>query len=85
MKYEAEFSKTFLKNHKKLSHQTKNRIKQNIKQILINPYIGIPLIGNLRGLWKGRVGKYRIIYEIHNRNKIVIFHDVGLRKGIYKP
>ena len=85
MTYKAEFSKIFLKNHKKLSSRLKKRIRQNIEQILVNPHIGIPLIGNLIGLHKKRVGKYRIIYEINDKSKIVIFHDVGPRKSIYKP
>jgi mRNA interferase RelE/StbE len=49
----------------------------------VNPYIGIPLVGNLSGLWRVRVGKYRIIYEIDEKEKIVVFHDVDLRKRIY--
>ena len=41
------------------------------------------MTGPLKGLWRVRIGKYRIIYEIVEREGIVVFHDVDLRKRIY--
>jgi mRNA-degrading endonuclease RelE of RelBE toxin-antitoxin system len=38
----------------------------------------------LRGLWKAKVGKYRILHEISENDKTVIFLDVELRKRVYK-
>jgi len=68
----------------KLPSNVRLRVIERLKEILLNPYIGIPLVGPLKGLWRVRIGKYRIIYEIKGREKIVIFHDVDLRKRIYR-
>jgi mRNA-degrading endonuclease RelE of RelBE toxin-antitoxin system len=42
------------------------------------------LHGKLEGLWKWRVGKYRVIYMIDEGESSVVFLDVGLRKSVYK-
>ncbi len=44
----------------------------------------LPLRGNLRGLYKLRVGEYRVIYEILDEESIVIVHAIGHRKEIYR-
>lgn len=49
----------------------------------MNPHVGVPLVGPLRGLWRVRVGKYRLLYEVDEKQKMVVFHDVDLRKRIY--
>jgi mRNA interferase RelE/StbE len=84
MPYQARFSRVFLKKVKKLPSETKVRVVQTIKQILIKPDNGIVLVGPLKGLWKARVGKYRILYEISQGENAVVFHDVDLRKEIYE-
>ena len=76
--------KTFIRKMEKLPSNVRLRVIERLKEILLNPYIGIPLVGPLKGLWRVRIGKYRIIYEIKGREKIVIFHDVDLRKRIYR-
>jgi len=38
----------------------------------------------MEGLWRWRTGKYRIIYLIDEKEKAVVFLDVGLRKAIYE-
>ena len=49
-----------------------------------NPrHFGEPLRGNLAGLWRYRVGEFRIICEIQDKNLIVIALAIGHRKKIY--
>jgi len=84
MPYTAKFSKIFLKKHARLPSGIKLRVTENLKEILIKPHIGIMLVGPLRGVWKAKVGKYRILYEINENEKTVIFHNVELRKRVYK-
>ncbi|MDP2946723.1 MAG: type II toxin-antitoxin system mRNA interferase toxin, RelE/StbE family [Nanoarchaeota archaeon] len=45
--------------------------------------IGIPLIGNLAGLWKLRVGDLRIIYQTRNDKLIILILKIGNRNNIY--
>jgi mRNA interferase RelE/StbE len=84
MPYSARFSKAFLKKEKRLPSEVKSRIVETLKETLMKPGNGTMLVGPLKGLWKVRVGKYRIIYEIDEQEKRVIFHDVELRKKVYE-
>ncbi|MCF8038967.1 MAG: type II toxin-antitoxin system RelE/ParE family toxin [Desulfohalobiaceae bacterium] len=44
---------------------------------------GNPLRKNLAGLWKYRVGSYRIIVEIQDQQLVVLVVRVGHRKNVY--
>ena len=84
MPYTARFSNAFLKKEKQLPTDVKLRVLEALKETLMNPKNGVMLVGPLKGLWKVRVGKYRIIYEIKEQEKKVIFYDVELRKKVYE-
>jgi mRNA interferase RelE/StbE len=81
--YKVLFLKIFLRQEKKLDKEVKDRIAKVVKEIIGKPYAGIPLRGDLKRYWKKKVGKYRIIYKIDEKEKAVIFFDVDLRKRIY--
>lgn len=81
--HKALFLKIFLRQEKKLDREVKDKITKAVKEIIGNPYGGIPLRGDLKSYWKKRVGKYRIIYKIDEKEKAVIFFDADLRKRIY--
>jgi mRNA interferase RelE/StbE len=81
--YKARFLNIFLKQEKKHDTHIKKRIINIVAKLLKDPYSGIRMEGNLRGYWKERVGKYRILYKIEESEKIVIFFDVDLRKRVY--
>ena len=83
MPYRARFSKVFLKRENRLPVDVKPRVVEALRETLIDPYIGVPLIGPLKGLWRVRVGKYRVIYEINEKETVVVFLDVDLRKRVY--
>ena len=76
MKYDVEYSKTAVNTIKKMDSSTSKLIRTWIEKNLINtenPRIkGKALTGDLKGLWRYRVGDYRILAEIQD-NKIVIF------------
>lgn len=42
------------------------------------------LAGNLAGLYKLRVGDYRVIYEILHDERAIMIHKVGHRREIYR-
>lgn len=49
-----------------------------------NPrHFGEPLRGNLAGLWRYRVGDYRIICEIQDEQIVVLALAVGHRREVY--
>jgi mRNA interferase RelE/StbE len=83
MPFEAEFSKKFLKNVKKLPNDVRARILKALLQILEDPRRGTALVGNLKGLWRWRVGNYRIIYMIKSEEELVCFVNMDKRERIY--
>ncbi|MGC8788282.1 MAG: type II toxin-antitoxin system RelE family toxin [Anaerolineae bacterium] len=42
------------------------------------------LSGELTGLYKLRVGDYRVIYEILHDEQIIVIHAIGHRREIYR-
>jgi mRNA interferase RelE/StbE len=42
------------------------------------------LAGELAGLFKLRVGDYRVVYEILRKDEIIVIHMIGHRREIYK-
>ncbi|MDD5267428.1 MAG: type II toxin-antitoxin system RelE/ParE family toxin [Methylococcales bacterium] len=46
--------------------------------------IGKALQGNLKGLWRYRVGDYCLVCQIFNSELIVMVLEIGHRKDIYK-
>ena len=43
-----------------------------------------PLSGELAGLFKYREGDYRILYEPLHAERLIIIHEIGHRREVYK-
>ncbi|WP_456243022.1 type II toxin-antitoxin system RelE family toxin [Streptobacillus canis] len=88
MMYKVRFTENFEKELKKLDKSTLRVIKNWIIKNLIaveNPrQKGKALTGNLKGVWRYRVGDYRLFARIEDDILIVFLFDVGHRKNIYK-
>ena len=76
--------KTVSKKFDKLSRTDKKRISKAIESIAIDPYIGKPLHGELKGSRRVRIGDFRIIYDIDEPASVVIIHAIGSRGDVYK-
>ena len=63
MPYKARVSRIFLKKEERLPRDVKSRVVETLREILVNPHVGVPLVGPLKGLWRVRIGKYRVLYE----------------------
>lgn len=64
-----------------------NILKAIRKKLTTKPEsFGEPLKGNLKGLWKLRIGQYRVIYEIRKDKVLVYVAKVGFRRDdeVYK-
>jgi mRNA interferase RelE/StbE len=42
------------------------------------------LAGDLTGLYKLRIGDYRVVYEILHAEEIIVIHLIGHRREIYR-
>ena len=75
------------KQFQKMDKTTLKRVVDYMDEIatLIDPRSrGKSLVGNLKGLWRYRVGDYRIICQIKNDQLIILVTDVDHRKHVYK-
>ena len=88
MVYKLEFSKRFDRQFSKLDKSTQRYIFNWLIKHLDNEenprYSGKSLTGNKRGLWRYRIGNYRVIVDISDTNCVIIAVEVGHRKFIYK-
>ena len=83
MPYRLVLAKSFKKEFGKLLKDVQERVLESLEKAAENPHSGTRLQGRLAGLWRCRVGKYRIIYLIEEKESSIVFLDVGLRKSIY--
>ena len=87
MKYHVEFAKSVYKTLSKLDKYTATMLINWISDKLENcdnPRIhGKLLSANLSGLWRYRVGDYRIIAKIEDDKLVILIVTIGHRKEIY--
>lgn len=86
--YRIVASPLFVKQFNKLDNSVKVLIAKYIKTYLDgteNPRNkGKALIGDKKGLWRYRIGDYRLICEINDEEIIIIVLNIGHRKNVYK-
>ena len=87
MNYGVETTRRFDREFKKLDRYTQQMIKSWIKKNLEscdNPRLhGKALTGDKKGLWRYRIGDYRLICSIQDERLIILALSVGHRKEIY--
>ena len=87
MTWKIEFDADVEKDLKKLGHTAQKKILSYLKDRLLsvaNPRIlGKPLTGDLSGIWRYRVGDYRILAKIEDNCFVILVIHVGHRKNIY--
>ncbi|MFY4728653.1 type II toxin-antitoxin system RelE family toxin [Nitrospira sp. BLG_2] len=62
----------------------KQLIKSAIRSIATNPACGEPLKRELDGLGKYRVRRFRIVYAVHEKTRIIRLMAVGHRRSVYE-
>ncbi len=85
--WRVKFSETARRQLKKLEKQSQRDILKYLKKRIEtneDPHrYGAPLRRSLLGLWKYRVGDYRIICEIQPEEIVVLVLRVGHRRKVY--
>jgi len=83
--FEIRFKKSVKKDLQKLSKSVQKQVLNNIQRNLAkDPYKGKALSGEFKGLYRWRAGTLRVIYEIQNRQLIVLVLIIGDRKDVYR-
>jgi mRNA interferase RelE/StbE len=83
--YLVMISRRALKSLDGLERQDQQRIRAVIELLAENPRPPscIPLAGE-RGVYRVRVGDYRVLYEVHDGRLIVQVIAVGHRREVYR-
>ena len=82
------YSISFTRTSKKQFDSLPNKIKQEVIKILedeiaLDPLVGKPLHGPLKGLRSRRIGVLRIIYEIIRSELVIMVLSIEHRKSVY--
>lgn len=83
MKYRIDMDAEILPLVRKLHPEQKKKIKESLRAIAANPILGKPLQNKLVGLHSYRVGAWRIIYVVNQKEHIVHVVSIGPRSHIY--
>jgi mRNA interferase RelE/StbE len=59
-------------------------IKGAVRAIAIDPECGERLLRDLDGLWKYRVRRFRIVYAIDRKTRVIRLMAVGHRRHVYE-
>jgi len=62
----------------------KQSIKSAIRAIAANPECGEPLQRELDGLRKYRVRRFRIVYAVEQKRRVIRLMAVGHRRSVYE-
>lgn len=85
--WKIEFKDKANKSLGKLSYDSKKIIQNylNNKVLKLNhpKQLGKPLTASLKGLWRYRVDKFRIICEIQEHKLVVLVVQIGSSDNIY--
>ncbi len=86
--YKVEYAESVIKQLKKLDPQTQRIIRNWIGKNLVgtvDPRIhGKPLKGELAGVWRYRIGDYRLFATIEDDRLLIFLFEIGHRREIYR-
>ena len=87
MKYQLLFLKEAAEEFKKLDKPVQRIIKEKLEILAQNPELlknNIkPLKGKYKGLYRLRVGNYRVVYRLNKEEITILVIRIGHRKDIY--
>ncbi len=79
-----EVIKQLKKLDKSVSRKIINWLEKNVENSEDPRHHAKPLQHDFKGLWRYRIGNYRVIVEIEDDKLIVVALDAGHRSTIYK-
>ena len=84
--YELFFQEEAEKDLEKLDTKVSKRVLKKLRWLAENfdDADKEALTGNLAGLFKLRVGDYRVIYEVVEKKTAIVVHFAGRRREVYK-
>lgn len=72
------------KDLRTLDKKYRSAVDKALNRLQSNPRIGEQLKGDLKGYWKLRFSRYRIIYQIQDLILLVIVMEIRHRRDVYR-
>jgi len=86
--WRIEYARSVQKSVEKLDPQTRKRIRDYLETRIVSSddprQLGKPLTGPFGGLWRYRVGDYRLICELQDDRLVVLVLAVAHRRDVYR-
>ncbi len=83
--FKVQFKKSVVKDLRGLPPADKKRILEQLgKTLAKDPYQGKALSGDFKGLYRWRIGRFRVIYEIQEEVLLILVLKIGHRKDVYR-
>ena len=66
-----------------LPPEIKRSVRNALRALGDDPSLGMPLRGELQGLWRYRVRRFRVVYDVQRAKRTLRILAVGHRASIY--
>jgi mRNA interferase RelE/StbE len=85
MAYRIEFTRPALKEYEKLDSVTKQRVSDEVVGLVSNPRPpGCKALQGYKSVYRIRIGKFRVIYEVRDKVLVVLVLRVAKRDNVYE-
>lgn len=84
MNFSVSIKQSAVKALAKLPAPDRARLIESIDDLARNPSAGSVLKGEFSGLRRIRVGSYRVIYEVQDKELVVLVIRIGHRREVYR-
>ena len=82
--YKLEYTSEACDQILSLDKKIRTQIKNALERLAVEPLLGKRLTGDLEGLWSYRSGDWRIIYQLRQKELLIIIFAVGNRRDVYR-
>ena len=84
MRYAIRIKESAARELQRIPRPERERLIAAIDRLAENPFAGRALKGELRGLRRIRVGDYRLVYEVQERDLVVLVLRATHRREAYR-
>ncbi len=86
MKHEVKLSKRAVRELESLDIAMKRRVVLKLEELAEDPFPrGVVKLQGRDGVYRVRVGDYRILYEVAAAERMVLIDKIDHRSGVYGP
>lgn len=84
MSWTLEYTRRAARDLRRLDPSVRRRIRAAVETLAEDPLRGKPLQFQLRGFRSWRTGAFRIVYQVREREIVILVVAVGHRRDVYE-